>query len=241
MNSRLSTFALFVAIALSSPAAALAKTGAEYAIRWDVAAGGPKTVADVLKVLDEKADGVTRYTIRYFTTTPPADAPTGFKAILRERKEEKEGKPDEYELTFKYRGEGALPAAITCPLSADPAESKSEVDISILGKDAKGKNMKRAESYSCTVESVGAPVPPPASLNATPRACQSTMTRTKADELKVEEWKLADGTTLIEVSRKGKDKKADLDEFANKIAKKLIKAGIQPSDRSKSELGGECD
>jgi hypothetical protein len=202
---------------------------AEYAIRWDPATGGPKTAQETLDVLGKTAEDTDEYTVQYFDLTPPADAPAGFRAILRQRQ-----KQNAYELTFKYRGEGAL-ATWTCPLSAAPAKQKAEVDVSILAD-----GVKRAHAYSCSVESVGAPVPPPAALKAVPKSCASTTTRIEAGKLKIEEWHPPGGVTLIEVSRNGKPSAEDLERFQDKVAKKLLKRGITPSGRSKTELGGSC-
>jgi hypothetical protein len=202
---------------------------AEYAIRWDTVEGGPKTVGEVLEVLGKDADDTDKYTIQYFELKAPEDAPEGFKAILRQRQ-----KKNKYELTFKYRGDRAL-SSWTCPLAEEPAESKAEVDVSVVGDE-----IKRAFSYSCTIESVGLPIPPPEALGAVPKLCTSKMTRTKAGKLKVEEWALPGGVTMIEVSKNGEVTDDDPEGFRKKVVEKLVDKGIKPSDRSKTELGGTC-
>jgi hypothetical protein len=40
--------------------------------------------------------------------------------------------------------------------------------------------------------------------------------------------------------RGGSDTKADLAAFKREIADPLLDAGVEPSDRSKTELGGDC-
>src|SRR5262245_13735327 len=72
---------------------------AEYAMRWNIEEGGPRTAKKALKVLGKKADESVGYKIRYFDFTPPENAPAGFSPILRRRKSGKK-----QELTFKYRG-----------------------------------------------------------------------------------------------------------------------------------------
>src|SRR5262245_32645343 len=99
---------------------------AEYAIRWEAAAGVPSTEDDVAKLLADKAADHNDYEVQYFRVgTLPKDAPKEATAILRQR--ERKGKT-KYELTFKYRS--ATPFADpTCPLD-ESTESKSEVDVS---------------------------------------------------------------------------------------------------------------
>jgi len=223
---------LFILLLLPSSLAAQTAaepTEAEYAMRWNGDEGGPQTAKNVLKELGEKAEESKDYEIQYFDFTPPDDAPAGFKSILRQRKSGKK-----FELTFKYRGDQPLPTW-ACPLSATPDESKEEVDVSIL---ATGE-IKRSYSYSCTLESKN-PIDPPKELKASPKACSSKMTRFKAGKLKVEEWHLPGNVTLVEVSRNGLNTQDDLDSFRSKIVKNLVKAGVKPSDRSKTELGSDC-
>ncbi|HEX6902957.1 MAG TPA: hypothetical protein VF789_24790 [Thermoanaerobaculia bacterium] len=202
---------------------------AEFAMRWDIAEGGPQSAQEVLKALKLKAKDPDNYEIRYFDFTPPRDAPDGFTAILRQRKTKKK-----HELTFKYRGAGELPA-VDCPISSKPDEEKEEVDISVLGE---GKT-KRSSSYSCTVESKDGPVEPPQKLKAQALECANQMTRYKAGDLKIEEWHLPGGETFIEVSHNGSDTQKDLKSFQEIVAK-LVKKGAKPSDRSKTELGSNC-
>ena len=203
---------------------------AEYAMRWDVTEGGPRTAKKALEVLDKKADETVDYKIRYFDFTPPEETPAGFSPILRQRKSEKK-----HELTFKYRGGHPLPDW-DCPLSSKPDESKGEVDVSILA----GGLTKRSFSYSCTLESKNSAVKPPRELEAEPKDCSNRMKRLKAGKLKVEEWRLPGGITLVEVSRTGSNTPADLESFQRDVVDKLIAAGVKPSDRSKTEIGSSC-
>lgn len=203
---------------------------AEYAMRWDIEAGGPRTAEEVLKALKLKAKDPDKYEIRYFDFTPPGDAPDGFTVILRQRKTRKK-----HELTFKYRGAKELPP-VDCPISSKPDEEKEEVDVSVLG----GGATKRSHSYSCTVESKDGPVKPPQKLKAQALECVNQMTRYKAGDLKIEEWHLPGGETFIEVSHNGSDTQKDLKSF-QKIVDKLVKEGAKPSDRSKTELGSDCE
>lgn len=203
---------------------------AEYAMRWDVEEGGPRTAKKALKVLGKEAEEPENYKIRYFDFTPPEDAPAGFTPILRKRKS-----GGKHELTFKYRGDHSLPSW-RCPVSSAPDESKGEVDVSIL---ADGRT-KRSYSYSCTVESKKGPIDPPEDLEARPKDCANRMKRLRAGKLKVEEWDLPGGITLVEVSRNGANTQADLESFQREIVDKLIAAGVKPSDRSKTEIGSDC-
>jgi hypothetical protein len=201
---------------------------AEYAMRWNGDKGGPRTAKKVLKALGKEAEESKDYEILYFDFPPPEDAPAGFKSILRQRKS-----GEKHELTFKYRGDHPL-SAWKCPISSAPDESKEEVDVSVL---AEGQT-KRSFSYSCTLKG-SKPIEPPQELKASPKSCSSKMTRLKAGKLKVEEWHLPEGVTLVEVSRNGSNTPQDLESF-QEIVGKLVKEGVEPSDRSKTELGGDC-
>ena len=63
------------------------------------------------------------------------------------------------------------------------------------------------------------------------------MKHVKAGKLKVEEWHLPGGVTLVEVPRNGSTTQGDLESFQRDIVDKLIAAGAKPSDRSKTEIG----
>lgn len=202
--------------------------GAEYAIRWNVNEGGPQTASATLAALGQAQTDSDDYEVQYFEFTPPADTPTGVTAILRQRN--KVGK-QKSELTFKYRSDSVM-GRLGCPISAAPDENKDEVDITILGLN----ESRRAYSHSCTVAGAN---PPPA-LAARAKGCTSMMTRLKSGTLKVEEWHLPGGETLVEVSRNGSTSEADLASFQQNVVKRLLDAGVRPSRASKTELGSSC-
>jgi hypothetical protein len=227
--ARSAALALVLFPMLSPSRASAAPKAAEYAIRWNIAEGGPKTIETTLDVLSLKGAASDQYEVQYFSFTPPKDAPSGFTAILRQRRKGKK-----FELTFKYRGDRTL-ATWTCPLSPTPSEQKQEVDVSILGSE-----VSRAHSLSCTVESKSAPVVPPEGLAARPMTCTSKVTRVKAGDVKLEKWQFPGDITIIEVSQKGDDSPADLKKFQDDLATPLIKGGIRPSAWSKTESGSSC-
>ena len=66
------------------------------------------------------------------------------------------------------------------------------------------------------------------------------MRRIEAGKLKIEEWDLPGGVTLLEVSRNGSNSEDDLESFQRDVVDKLLAAGVQPSDRSKTEIGSSC-
>ena len=70
--------------------------------------------------------------------------------------------------------------------------------------------------------------------------CANRMKRTEAGKLKIEEWHLPGGVILLEVSRNGSNTKDDLESFRSDVVDKLLAAGVQPSDRSKTEIGSSC-
>lgn len=203
---------------------------AEYAIRWNVNEGGPKTAVDTLTVLGQTQTDSDNYEVQYFDFTSPAGVPTGVTTILRQRKKKKK-----FDLTFKYRSESPL-AKLGCPISDNPSEIKDEVDVTILG----ATDSKRVNSHSCTVESADVPVSIPPALAAKPAPCTSTMTRLKAGTLKIEEWHLPGGAIMVEVSRNGTTSASDLASFQHDVVNKLIAAGVKPSGASKTELGSSC-
>jgi len=227
--------ALLLAAALAPQPAAAATLDAEHAVRWDPRQGGPATPQDALRELHRKAGKPQHFEVQYFDFTPPADTPAGFDPILRKRIS-----GGEAELTFKLRGDAPLPAQPTlkqwaCPLGATK-DRKDEVDITLLGAG----RVLTAHSRSCSIESRDLALQPPAALQARPKGCGSTMTRLSAGKLKVEQWQLADGTVLIEASRPGKHTPASLQAFEREVLKPLLALKVQPLQRSKSALGGEC-
>jgi hypothetical protein len=231
-----------LALALTS-GAALAKADApaagpgatpmpvEYAVRWNVHDGGPQSAKDTLAALGQPAGDPDDYEVQYFAITPPKDAPAEFQSILRQRTKGQK----KHELTFKYRGDHEL-SSWACPLSATPAETKGEVDVSILASGG----LKRVYSYSCTLESKAGPIRPAPALEARAKGCIAKMSRLKAGKLKVEEWHLPGEIVMVEVSRNGADTPIDLQSFQSEVVDRLVRAGVKPSDRSKTELGSDC-
>jgi hypothetical protein len=228
--------ALAVAAMLAAlPPARADAPDAEFAVRWDPRQGGPATPQEVLHALKLPAGTPRHFEVRYFDFRPPADGPPGFDAILRQRVSD-----GVTELTFKLRGQAPLPPQPTlkdwnCPLGA-ARDRKDEVDVSFVGA---GRVLK-AWSRSCSVESRDATLQPPPALEARLKGCGSTMTRLTADHLKVEQWQLADGTTLVEASRPGHDTKASTRGFEREVLAPLLALGVQPLQRSKSAIGGDC-
>ncbi|MEO7852750.1 MAG: hypothetical protein ABIR94_10940 [Rubrivivax sp.] len=203
-------------------------------MRWDSGQGGPASAADALQALKLRVTKRTKYTIEYFNVTPPEAPPPGFSAIMRRRLS-----GDEAELTFKLRGTTALADKPSlkhwaCPLPR-PQKRKDESDITFMGPD----DTRKAWSRSCTHESADRQLQVPAALAARPKDCTSTMTRLEAGKLKVEQWRMGDGSTLLEASHVARDTPADLAAFRNKVLTPLLASGIRPLDRSKSSIGGD--
>ncbi len=219
---------------LSQPAHATAQA-AEFAVRWDPRQGGPTTPQDALRELHLKASAPSHFEVQYFEFTPPPGLPPGFAAILRQRLT-----GGEAELTFKLRGDTPLPARPTlkqwdCPLGATK-DRKDEVDLSFIGVG----RVLTAYSRSCNVESRDTQLQPPTALQARPKGCGSTMTRLRAGKLKIEQWRMADGSTLLEASRPGRHSAASMRAFERDVLKPLLALKIQPLEHSKSALGGDC-
>lgn len=219
---------------LAQPAHA-AQPSAEYALRWSAKGSNMADAKAVLQALRLKSDDKDNYDVQYFDLTPPADAPPGATSILRQRRKGK----DKYELTFKYRSDAPFnkPAlrAWTCPLpGAD--ESKDELDVSFSADT----QPMQVYSRSCSVETRKTAPLPPAALAARSRGCISRFTRHTAGRLKIEEWTLANGERLIEVSRSEQDSADARVRFQRDIVAPLLRAGVTPTERSKTELGGSC-
>jgi hypothetical protein len=232
-GQRLAASAL-AAVMASVPAYATPQD-AEFAVRWDPRQGGPATPADALRGLRLKASPPTHFEIQYFDFSAPAGVPAGFDAILRKRLT-----GGAAELTFKLRGSAPLPAQLPlkhwdCPLGPTK-ERKDEADVTFVEA---GRSIT-AYSRSCSVESRAADIQPPPALQARPKGCGSTMTRLRSGKLKVEEWKMADGSVLLEASRPGKHDEASMRAFERQVLQPLLALKVQPLERSKSAIGGDC-
>jgi len=235
LSSSLRACLLVLAAALAALPAHAAAMDAEFALRWDPKQGGPATPHDALRELHLKAGKPRRFEVQYFEFTPPADVPPGFEPILRKRISQGEA-----ELTFKLRGNKAPPAQLplkrwACPLGSTP-DRKDEADVTWIGS---GRTLT-AYSRSCSVESRDLGLLPPHALQARPKGCGSTMTRLVSGKLKVEQWQLADGTTLIEASRPGQHSEASMRAFEREVLEPLLALKVQPLERSKSAIGGDC-
>lgn len=203
---------------------------AEYAARWDPAAGGPATSAEVLSRLGlAPSTAGTACEIRYYDLPAPEGAPKGAVVILRRRTCDDGAS----EVRLKYRT--AHPVnAWECPAGLGFAAS-SEVDVG-LGAEAPS----RVDAYACTLS---ADAPPPA-LRAVAKPCVSRMTRVSArtgggGPLKVEDWTLPGGARRLEVSQRGRD---DVDALAafQAVVERLREAGARFLEESKTELGSRC-
>ena len=211
---------------------------AEFAIRWDVAAGGPSSAAKAAAKLGLKGNDEDRFEVRYPAVGAPPNLPPGFAAVMRERHSTNKKK---FELTYKQRGQSPLPptpslAEWACPAGATD-EKKDELDVSFHGLS----DVARKYSRSCTVESTNTPPVIPPALKATPAGCKSTMTRLKFGAVSVEEWRLPGGRTIVEVSQSGQDTAADFAKFRDGFVKPLVETHkIGPLKASMTELGSAC-
>lgn len=136
------------------------------------------------------------------------------------------------ELTYKTRrSTEAAAAAWSCPLPG--ASGKREVDVGL-----RETGVTRTLSLSCELESRKKDLAFPADLRPVATGCESSMKRFRAGDLKVEQW-LAGQRRFLEVSMPGKVGDPDLARFQALVAP-LVKAGIRPLDRSKTEIGSAC-
>lgn len=214
------------------PAPAWAAEAAEFAIRWDPAAGGPKSLDEVLAILKVQDPKKKSFKVRYLSVQSALKVPAGYSVIGRERTNE--GKT---EATYKIRGPLPLPGELAnwaCPLK--DGESKREVDVSFTGRSS----LKRSMSLSCSVdESSLAPLLPPG-YAAKPMACTSVMERRKKGGLTIEKWTLATGRVVFEVSLKGDDTPEAFKAFNDQVVAPLLEKQVTPMNESKTELGSKC-
>ena len=213
------------ATCLLLPVAALAAEPAEYAIRWSD--GGPANAHAVIRLL--RLEGklkVNTFSIQYFQFAASTPGTNDFSiGRVRTRSDGK------VELSYKTRQDiSAKRNPWICPL--DGAVSKAEVDVTLRKND-----VIRKFSQSCELEARHA-LSFPSSLLATPKGCTNQMMRTEIGKVKIEEWTTQRGR-LIEVSMVGTTSEADLITF-RKMAEPLLKSGVAPLDRSKTEIGADC-
>jgi hypothetical protein len=223
---------------LAAAGAALAAHPAEFALRWNPADGGPQSAEEVVAALGLEGGKPKSYEVRYFALSQPAGAGEGQSAvaIVRQRSFKKAS-----ESMYKLRstlpfGPGDPLAGWRCPFPASArARSKSTVDI---GWVAEGQ-ARRTYSLSCeargTVDAIL-----PAELQARPLACSSRVRRTEVADIKIEQWRMPDAGTILDVSWNGQDTPADLERFAARIVRPLVAKGIRPREESKTEMGSGC-
>lgn len=207
---------------------------AEYAVRWMPGEGGPGTARAVAKLLSWQTKDKGTFSVRYFDVKAPADAPIGTASILRERVS-----GANVEVTWKYRSGEALAVSLgspwNCPLGM-VAKRKDEMDVSVVSSG----EVRRSFSRSCTSKAA-LQLSVPASLGAKQKGCASTVSRqaTKQDDYKIEEWRLSSGQNFVELSWNAVDSPANLESFVQ-IVSRLVAKGVKPVDRSKTEIGTQC-
>lgn len=226
-------------LALCAASPTVAAADAEYAVRWDPAAGEPRTAAEALSKLASGHPEEERFEVRYARMPAPSWASGDIKVILRERRRTS-GTGNA--LTYKIRSSSPLPSEPSlaighCPAGAGADSPIDELDVTFTG----AAEAARVFSRSCTVESnAGAPLVPD-SLNAQFFPCVSRMTRLKRKGYKVEEWRLPDGRTAIEVSKTSGEGAAEFESFRRKVVGPLVRVyKIHPLRESKTEMGSDC-
>jgi len=81
--------------ALAGPMRAQAARDAEYALRWDPAAGGPATIEAVLLALHLEPGKARQMEVQYFAVPQPAGLPEGFAAARRTARSSARRSPQE--------------------------------------------------------------------------------------------------------------------------------------------------
>ena len=216
--------------------AAQAATPAEFAIRWDTAAGGPRSIEEAAALLGLGVGKRKSFEVRYFSVEQPADAKDRSALIVRQRSSGRS-----VESMVKQRSADAFSAGDPlagwqCPFPARAkAKSKSEVDV---GWTVEGLTKK---SYSLSCQAAGeVEALLPARFMAKPFGCVSHVERAQAQGIKIEHWRLPRGADSIEVSWNGEDTAADLEKFASRVVRPLMAHGVKPMGESKTALGSGC-
>jgi hypothetical protein len=228
--------ALVAAAWLSLANISFAGSPAEFAIRWDPAEGGPKTIEEAAALLGLPIGKHKSFEVRYFSIRQPSDATGQTSAIVRQR-----SSGHATESMYKQRSvdpfSGGDPlAGWLCPFPARASpKAKSEVDV---GWTAEGLP-KKSYSLSCQVDGT-VELLLPAQFMAKPLGCLSHVLRAQAQGIKIERWRLPKGALSIEVSWNGEDTAADLEQFTGRVARPLMAHGVKPLGASKTTLGSDC-
>lgn len=227
------TIAMGVAMLIQCPC--WAALDAEYAVRWEEAQGGPKSLTEIASMLGLKDYKEQMATVGFFAVKQCSVVPEGFKLIARERVFKKK-KGDAPEVMLKLRGPvtpGTDPTvAWVCPLpKAD--KSKVEVDISWTGSD-----MKKSLSRSCSQEDESALKIIPKDLAPVAPKCRSEMQRFKGKDLTIERWTLGDRRIVYEVSMSGQDDGQSEQRFKKVVLQAL--PGIRPLSSGMTDIATQA-
>jgi hypothetical protein len=228
---------------------------AEYAFRWNAAQeNGPKTIeaaAEFLAISDEKQ---STYQIQYAEVPRPKGLPTSVKVITRQRTVLTGEDGGEVESSYKFRASSLLSqiapeAKFPCILKS--ANRESELDVAWGPKPGNtgphvtpsAGTLAPTEVYSrtCSTKATLEAALPPQTMMSKPLSekCRAKMTRYKDGprNLKLEQWRMPNGETLLEVSRKVKKDAAHARlQFQVEIIGRLLERGVIPSQESKTEL-----
>jgi hypothetical protein len=229
--ARQNMLAIQLALGIAVPVVCHAQP-AEFALRWYPSDGGPKTIEEVLSALGLASEEEENFKVEYLRIAQPVG---DVRTIARERVEAN-GKT---ESMYKRRGSADQKAAVeqsTCPLIGKKPKGKLEYDVS-WRMNAGELQRLQALSWSCTVQAKASKAFP-VSWGAKPIGCESSMRRVKSGDFKIEQWTLASGKQVIEVS-----KEARLDQwqqFQNETVLRLTKLKAQPLEQGMTELASAC-
>ncbi|MDM0103598.1 hypothetical protein QTH97_01540 [Variovorax sp. J22R24] len=228
---------LAAAACVSLSSTVLARSAAEYAIRWDPAESGPRSIAEVQAALKLPGAGKQkRFEVRYFVVTPPPGTPQDASVIARER-----STGGKTESMYKLRSPTPLAATgpqaqWQCPFARKTRpKSKDEVDIGWTAEGVPRKNY----SLSCDADGFLKALLP-ARFEARPVGCANDVLRQEVDHITIERWHLPGDRMAFEVSWKASDSDADLEQFTRRVVRPLREAGAKALQESKTGLGSHC-
>jgi len=228
---------------------------AEYAFRWNAAQEkGPKNIAAAALLLDVSDKKKSTYRVQYAEVPRPTGLPQSVKVIARQRTELTGEDAGEIESSYKFRASSSLDglapeATFACLLKSATWESELDVGWSAQPGGAVTQAAEPAgplvttEVYSrtCSTKATLKAALPPQAMPSKPLSgeCAAEMVRYKDGQknLKLEQWQMPSGETLLEVSRKVEmDTDQARRDFQTKVVARLTGQGVIPSQESKTEL-----
>jgi len=211
-----------------------AEAPAELAVRWDPKDGGPRSLEDVVRLLNLAPGREEALRVTYFRIQSPGDASPELQFIARERSTE-----SGTTATYKLRGPARLRGSAAfqtwaCPFSR-PQATHAGFDLTWVAEGAPVRDYAR----SCDASGKMADALP-ARYAAKDSGCTADVRRWVSGHLKIERWSFAGGRSVLEVSVNASDSPIAISEFRDHAVRPLIAAGARALPASKTEMASTC-